>query len=145
MSKIPEQAASLGGTPTSIRTTASPVNVVLTIVMLLTLPPLVYYMWFCLAFNHGKLALPSREMLTAIPAPTMMSVAIIAGWLIFQGLLQIYVPGKWVDGTPLSDGTRLKYKMNGWVAWWITWVVLVAGVALKLFSPTILADQFGAL
>jgi hypothetical protein len=121
MSKILERTASLGGTPTSIRTTASSANVVLTIVMLLALPPLVYYMWFCLAFNDGKLALPSSEMLTAIPAPTITSVAIVAGWLIFQGLLQIYAPGKWVDGTSLSDGTRLKYKINGWMAWWITW------------------------
>jgi protein-S-isoprenylcysteine O-methyltransferase Ste14 len=69
----------------------------------------------------------------------------VAGWLIFQGLLQIFAPGKWVEGTQLSDGTRLKYKMNGWVAWWSTWAVLAAGLALEHFSPTILADQFGAL
>lgn len=145
MSNSLEKTTSLGGTPTSIRTTASPANVVLTIVLLLALPPLVYYLWFCLEYNHGKLALPSREMLMAIPAPTLTSVGIIAGWLIFQSLLQIYAPGKWAEGPPLPDGTRLKYKLNGWAAWWITWAVLAAGVALKLFSPTILADQFGPL
>jgi protein-S-isoprenylcysteine O-methyltransferase Ste14 len=135
----------LGGTPTSTRTTATLANVVITVILLFTLPPLVYYFWFCLEFNQGHFALPSVGMLTHFPLPTATSVAIVAGWLIFQGLLQIYAPGKWVEGTPLPDGTRLKYKMNGWYAWWFTWVVLAAGVALNLFPPAILAVQFGAL
>jgi ergosterol biosynthesis ERG4/ERG24 family protein len=117
----------------------------MTIIMLLTLPPLVYYIWFCLELNHGQLMLPSARMLDHFPLPTFTSVAIVAGWLIFQGLLQIYAPGKWVEGTPLPDGTRLKYKMNGWFSWWFTWAVLAAGLGLQLFSPASLADQFGAL
>jgi protein-S-isoprenylcysteine O-methyltransferase Ste14 len=145
ITSAPEQPSALGGTPTSTRTTATPRNVAITIIMLLTLPPLVYYMGFCLEFNRGQLMLPSAEMLDYFPLPTGTSVAIVAGWLIFQGLLQSYAPGKWVEGTPLLDGTRLKYKMNGWIAWWFTWVVLAAGVMLHLFSATILADQFGAL
>ena len=135
----------LPSTPTSTRVTASSANVALTLIMLLTLPLLVYYLWFCLGFNHGNLALPSAEMVRAIPAPNWTSTLIIVGWLVFQGLLQIYAPGKWVEGTPLANGARLKYRMNGWVAWWFTWVVLAAGVTLKIFSPTILADQLGPL
>ena len=135
----------VGGMPTSTRATATPGNVAMTIVMLFTLPPLVYYLWFCLAFNHGHFALPSAEMLQRFPLPTPASVAIVAAWLIFQGLLQIYAPGKWVKGPPLPDGTRLKYKMNGWFAWWVTWAVLAAGAAFGLYSPACLADQFGAL
>src|SRR3954463_14624797 len=78
-------AEALGGTPTSTRTTASTINVTMTIVMLIALPPLVYYMWFCLAFNHGQLMLPSVEMLEHFPLPTTTSVAIVVGWLVFQG------------------------------------------------------------
>jgi protein-S-isoprenylcysteine O-methyltransferase Ste14 len=141
----PERSDALGGTPTSTRTTATPGSVMLTTVMLLTLPLLVYYIWFCLEFNRGQLMLPLAEMLDRFPLPTTTSVAIVTGWLIFQGMLQVVAPGEWVEGTPLLDGTRLKYKMNGWSAWWFTWAVLAAGVALQLFSPTILADQFGAL
>jgi Delta14-sterol reductase len=141
----PERRDRLGGTPTSTRTTATLGNVMMTVIMLFTLPPLVYYIWFCLTFNRGHLVLPSAKMLGRFPLPTATSVAIVAGWLIFQGLLQIYAPGRWVEGTPLPDGTRLKYKMNGWIAWWVTWAILAAGVALSLFSPTILADQFGPL
>jgi protein-S-isoprenylcysteine O-methyltransferase Ste14 len=135
----------LGGTPTSIRGTARPFNVVMTIVLLIVLPPFVYYMWFCLTFYDGQLAWPSVEMLRHFPLPTLPSVTIVAGWLAFQGLLQVCAPGRWVAGTLLLDGTRLNYKMNGWVTWWVTWAVLAAGVVLHLFSPTILADQFGPL
>src|SRR5262245_52925220 len=138
-----EGAQQFGGTPTATRPTASTFNVAMTTVLLAALPPLVYYMWICLEYFNGKLALPTAAWVHYFPWPTWQSTAIVAGWFIFQGLLQIYAPGKWIDGTPLSDGRRLQYKMNGWFSWWFTWAVIVAGIALKLFSPTILADQFG--
>jgi|SRR5262249_49494337 len=141
----PDELAARGGPPPSARGNATAREIAITVVLLFALPILVYYLWFCLAFNQGQLTLPSAEMLDRLPLPTMTSVAIAGGWLTFQILLQIYAPGKWVEGTPLSDGTRLKYKLNGWSAWWFTWAVLVAAVALQLFSPAIVADQFGAL
>jgi Delta14-sterol reductase len=145
MEGSPEQQDTLGGKPTSRQTLATRGNVTMTIVMLFTLPLLVYYIWFCLAFHQGQLALPSREMLDRFPLPTGASVAIVSAWLMFQGLLQIYAPGRWVEGPPLLDGGRLKYRMNGRFAWWFTWLVLAGGVGLKLSSPTILADELGAL
>src|SRR5947199_266837 len=45
----------------------------------------------------------------------------------------------------LAPERRVRYHSNGWMAWWVTWAILAAGVALSRFSPTILADQFGAL
>src|SRR5262249_27740464 len=105
---------------------------------------LVYYMWMCLEYNGGNLGVPTVEWLRHFPLPTVSSVAIVAGWFLFQGLLQIYAPGKWVDGTPLADGTRLQYRMNGWFSWWFTWAVL-AGAVLLGTPATILADQFGPL
>jgi len=139
----PEKA--FDGTPTSTRTTATIANVALTIVLLLTLPPLVYYLWFCLAFNHGQLALPSAEMLWRFPAPTVTSVGVVGGWLIFQALLQVYAPGKRIEGPSLPDGSRLKYKMNGWFSWWFTWTILATGAAFHVYSPASLVDQFGPL
>ena len=90
----PERQGKLSATPTSRRTTATLGNVLMTVILLLTLPPLVYYFWFCLEFNQGHLALPSIGMLSRFPLPTATSAAIVAGWLIFQGLLQIYAPGE---------------------------------------------------
>lgn len=124
---------------------ATAFNVVMTIVLLIALPPLVYYMWICLEYHGGALVFPSAEMLGHFPLPTWTSVGIVAGWFVFQALLQMYAPGKWVEGTPLGDGARLSYKMNGWFSWWATWTVIAVGVALQWIPPAILADQFGPL
>jgi protein-S-isoprenylcysteine O-methyltransferase Ste14 len=134
-----------GGTPTATRPTASTFNVVGTVALLVALPPIVYYFWFCLEYANGMLVLPSADWLRHFPLPTVRSTTIVAGWLVFQALLQVYAPGKWIEGTPLHDGTRLKYKMNGWFTWWFTWAVLVAAVALHLVRPSVLADEFGPL
>jgi protein-S-isoprenylcysteine O-methyltransferase Ste14 len=116
-----------------------------TVIMICSLPLIVYYIYFCLTFNHGRLVAPSVTLLKAIPQPTATSTTIVLGWLTFQALLQIYAPGKWVKGPLLLNGFRLDYKINGWSAWWITWFALTACVASGLFSPTVLADHFGEL
>jgi protein-S-isoprenylcysteine O-methyltransferase Ste14 len=115
------------------------------LVMLLALPLLVYYLWMSLEFNHGWPLTPSATLLGYVPRPTWSAMAIVVAWFVFQALLQIFCPGKWVEGTPLSDGRRLRYKMNGWFSWWATWAAAVAGVATGLWSPTLLADRFGSL
>jgi protein-S-isoprenylcysteine O-methyltransferase Ste14 len=135
----------LDAVSTSARPAAKRFDVVMTIVLLVALPSLVYYLWICLAFNHGKPMIPSAGMFNYFPLPTGTSIGIVSGWLLFQAMLQQYAPGNWAEGTVLADGTRLAYRMNGWFAWWFTLLVLAGGVALNLFSPTILADQFGPL
>ncbi|MGZ3319335.1 MAG: hypothetical protein ACXU95_18860, partial [Isosphaeraceae bacterium] len=118
--------------------------------LLLLLPPLVYYMWICLRDNGGALIVPTSRaewlaLVQKVPLPTVTAVAIYLGWFLYHVLMQQYAPGKWVEGTALTDGSRLKYKMNGWFTWWFTWVLIVAGVALGWIPPTILVDQFGPL
>ena len=93
--------------------------------LMLLLPPLVYYMWICMADHQGALYLPTSSaellgLLHRVPAPNTASVAFVLIWFVGQILLQLYAPGQWVEGTPLDDGTRLPYKMNGWAALWIT-------------------------
>jgi protein-S-isoprenylcysteine O-methyltransferase Ste14 len=138
-------AAALGGRAALLRPSATTGNVAMTIVMLPALPAVVYYFWYCLTFADGHPVLPSLDMVRRIPLPTWTSVAIVSGWLLFQALLQVCVAGKMVKGAPLSDGSRLTYKMNGWLAWWLTWVALAAGAVLQLYSPAKLADEFGNL
>jgi Delta14-sterol reductase len=113
--------------------------------MLVLLPLLVCYLWECLEFHGGALVVPTWQMVRRIPTPTTASVLIFGGWFLYHVLMQVYAPGRWHKGTPLKDGTRLSYKMNGWFTWWFTWVGLGAGVWLGLVPPTILADQFGPL
>lgn len=140
-----DSAAGFDGTPTATRPTATTFNVIMTVVLLVALPLLVYYLWICLEYHHGVLVWPSPEMLKQFPLPNWTSVGLVAAWLVFQSFLQVYAPGKRVEGTPLRDGTRLSYTMNGWLVWWLTWAVIAAGVALHFIPPTILADQFGPL
>ena len=142
---IPAPPKAAAGAPTAPRGTAAAANVAGTIVVLPALPLFVYYLWYCLAFNHGHPALPSLDMLRQLPLPTAKSAAIVAGWLILQALLAHYVPGRVVEGTALPDGTRLSYKLNGWRAWWLTGALLASCAALRLYSPAALADEFGPL
>jgi Delta14-sterol reductase len=120
------------------------------VLLLAGLPPLVYYVWICLAYNSGALIVPrsADEWLSLprwVPAPTPTAVLIWVGWLAFQALLQLCAPGKVAVGTPLPDGTHLRYRMNGWFTWWFTWACLVGGVWAGWVQPTILADQLGPL
>jgi Delta14-sterol reductase len=135
----------LGGAATSTRPTATPFNIAMTALLLVALPPLVYYIWICLEFYDGQLVLPRTDFIRLFPMPTLTSASIVVGWLVFHGLLQIVAPGKWIEGALLPDGSRLPYKMNGWFSWWFTWGCLATGVALGWIPATILADSFGPL
>ena len=134
-----------GDKRTLVRAFSTSAYDVVVVVLLIALPGIVYYLWFCLTFNDGELALPSVRMWETFPLPTAMSVGIFAGWLSCQALLQVYAPGKWVDGPPLPDGSRLRYKMNGWFCWWFTWAVLAAGVLTGVASPAGVAEHVGPL
>ena len=118
--------------------------------MPLFLPPLVFYLWICLEHNDGALFFPVSAadwawLLARVPAPTWPAVAMVLGWFVFQAALQILAPGPWREGVPLRDGSRLRYRMNGWWSWWVTWAVLIGGVLGGWIRPTILADHFGPL
>jgi len=106
---------------------------------------LVYYLWVCVEFHQGRLVLPSADDLARIPPPTLESVSIFAFWLVFQALLQIVAPGKWQEGQPLADGTRLRYRMNGWTSFCVTIGLFYLAVAMEWIPRTLLYDQFGPL
>src|SRR5690349_8380529 len=93
--------------------------------LMILLPPLVYWMWICMAYHQGNMYFPRSyaDLVTTVkrvPGPSTAAVAFLFSWFGLQALLQIFAPGEWVPGTPLRDGTRLKYKMNGWPAFWVT-------------------------
>jgi hypothetical protein len=60
----------LGGTPTSARQAATPFNVVMTVALLIALPPFVYYLWVCLAFNFIYLDHDTGQLSTILGYPT---------------------------------------------------------------------------
>src|SRR5262249_40915817 len=105
---------------------------------------LVYYLWLCVQEHDGAFFLPTLENFH-IPAPTLDAVVIFAVWLVLQAVLQIAVPGKMQEGTPLPNGTRLRYKLNGWVSFCITLLLFFLAIRLGWIKPTIVYDNFGPL
>jgi delta14-sterol reductase len=115
------------------------------LLLMVALPPLTYYMWLCVNNFGGALVAPTVNLLSRIPSPTVTSVVLYGCWFLLQVILQIAAPGKVHEGVPLSDGTRLKYKMNGWFSLWFTLGLVLLVVRLEWIPSTILYDQFGPL
>jgi protein-S-isoprenylcysteine O-methyltransferase Ste14 len=61
-----------------------------------------------------------------------------------QLALHLALPARLRDGTALSDGPPLTYRLNGWPSFWATWLLLVAAWLAGL-PPGIAYDQFGPL
>ncbi|MCH8890217.1 MAG: DUF1295 domain-containing protein [Myxococcales bacterium] len=116
--------------------------------LLVALPIGTAVLYFCARFNDGRL-LPGPEAdLGAFAeslAPSWEAAAVTLAWLAFQALLQAFAPGPTVEGTPLEDGTRLRYRMNGRSSLLITAVAFGAGVGSGLFPLRWIYDHFGEL
>eukprot|EP01130_Rhizamoeba_saxonica_P014208 TRINITY_DN6182_c0_g1_i1.p1 TRINITY_DN6182_c0_g1~~TRINITY_DN6182_c0_g1_i1.p1 ORF type:complete len:440 (-),score=62.48 TRINITY_DN6182_c0_g1_i1:35-1354(-) len=55
------------------------------------------------------------------------ATAMYLGWILFQVFLERTLAGEILEGTVLSDGTRLKYCMSGHLQFWISVGLLVIG------------------
>ena len=118
--------------------------------MLIGLPSLTYYLWICLRFNGGSLAVPSSaraalELLGRVPAPSVTAVGLYASWVLLQAVFYLVIPGPVREGSPLADGSRLRYTLNGWKSFWITWAVLLLAVWAGALAPGLAYDHFGSL
>jgi Ergosterol biosynthesis ERG4/ERG24 family len=122
-----------------------PIDVAGGALMLAALPLFTYYVWLCVSDFGGSLVWPRADMLSRIPAPTLSAVVLYGAWLFLQAILQIAAPGKIHEGVPLSDGTRLKYRMNGWFSFWFTIAAVFLAVKIGWLHATIAYDQFGPL
>jgi delta14-sterol reductase len=114
------------------------------LVVLLLLPALTYYLWIRVR-TGGALAPLSPALLGRIPAPTLPAVGLYLAWLGWQLALYRALPGRRVAGAPLADGTRLAYPMNGASALGVTLVVVLLAVAAGWLPPAVGYDQFGPL
>jgi delta14-sterol reductase/lamin-B receptor len=120
------------------------------LLMMVALPPFTYYLYICLADFGGALVVPAsveeaRRLLARIPPPTPAAVALYGGWLLLQAALQQWAPGRLAPGLPLEDGSRLTYRLNGWLTFWITLALAVGAAAAGLVPPAVAYDHFGTL
>lgn len=86
-----------------------------------------------------------RALAALVPTPTLAATGIFFAWLVFQALLQTVLPGKRVEGQALADGSRLRYRMNGLLAFGVTYLVLAGGVLAGWWPATLAYDHFGPL
>ncbi len=122
--KKPQERYDFGGVPGNL-------------VLLVLLPAIVYYLYFCLRFNDGRLfpAGVSRQELLAFwkdIVPTGRAFMTYGIWIGFQALLQVLLPGRKVHGRLLEAGMRLSYRLNGLASLLITigayWTLVLTGV-----------------
>jgi protein-S-isoprenylcysteine O-methyltransferase Ste14 len=150
--------ASAGGTPEADAASHEAVEHMRTLTgfrraylpIMLVLPFLTYYMFICITYYGGRLFAPTSwaelgAFLAHLPLPTWQALLIFAGWMGLQAGLQAWAPGPIVYGTPLPDGQRLPYKMNGQFSFWTTMGLAVLLVVTGVLPATLLADQFGPL
>jgi len=115
---------------------------------LVVMPTIVYWLYFGIAWNGGSL-LPGGDsdwagFLGAI-VPTAWATAAALGWFGFQALLERFLPARIVDGTPLPDGSRLSYRINGLLAMGVSLAAVGFGYASGLLDLARLEREFGAL
>ena len=115
------------------------------LLLLASLPPFTYYIWICVDQFGGALAVPAAVLLSHIPGPAVTAVVLYGCWFLLQVILQVAAPGKIQEGLSLPDGIHLKYKLNGWVSFWITLGVALAAAGLGWIPATIFYDEFGPL
>jgi len=82
----------------------------------------------------------------ALPVTTWKHWAIYLGWILFQALLMLLLPGKHAKGMPTPTGNILPYKINALLACIISMTTFcVASLYFKLFPMTIIYDEYGGL
>ena len=113
--------------------------------MLVGLPGLTWY--FAISFVHydATLVWPNAAFWSHVEPPSPASIAFYLLWIVFQALLAALLPGRAVEGTPLPDGRRLDYKLNGLFALGLTVAAAAAAVAAGVVPAGALYDEFGAL
>lgn len=101
--------------------------------------PVMLYVWYAL-LRSGPVTLERF-------VPTAADFAVVAGWLVFQAVLQHFAPGPIVLGRPLIEdefaspgggraGERLAYRCNGWVSLAVTIAAAVVLAATGQLDPS---------
>ena len=118
------------------------------LVLIAGLPIFTAYLFFAVRHNGGELWPQPSSKWSEVGAdlvPTGRSVALYAGWLLAQVVLQHFGPGRQVFGEPLPDGRRLPYRMNGLFALVVTFVGVAALHVGGIVSIGIWYEEFGPL
>lgn len=134
-----------------------------TLLIIATTPLLVFYFYFACTFFQGSLLGPitfliyeKGSLFDLLPSLNIQAVKIYGIWFTLQVILAVFLPdilhkllpgysGGIQYGSVTPAGNKLKYNINGLQAWFISHALFFLGAwPLGLFSPTIIADHWGA-
>lgn len=87
--------------------------------------------------KNPKIKLPSAKEFFDLEAAAM-----IYGWIAFQAFLSLLPLGKVVEGLPLQDRTKLKYRLNGFSALLISLATFAACLYFKLPIAKLIHGKF---
>lgn len=115
-------------------------------VLLVAMPVLSLYLWVCIHKHGGALVLPTLSVLREIPLPSLRGAAYFLGFVGFQALIQVVLPGRTVLGLAQRDGLKVEYKLNGLFSFVVTLGALAAVYAAGwVKGATVLAELGGVL
>lgn len=111
-------------------------------VLIVFLPLVSIYLWICIHLHDGALVIPK---LSEVPIPTLKSALIVGGWVLFQAMLEVLLPGRIVKGVAQRDGLKLDYKLNGLRSLVVTLVVFGLLAWMGLLRGSAVLAELGAL
>ena len=128
-------------------------------VMMIGFPALMYYMWLGATYFDGKFPTRAREetmvqflqhmghLIYEGAFPSLKAWTIYWGFLIFEVVCYLYLPGVYTKGKPLphEGGTQLTYYCSGVWSFYTTIVVSGSLHYTGLFKLYTLIDEFGPL
>jgi protein-S-isoprenylcysteine O-methyltransferase Ste14 len=112
------------------------------VALMVVMPLVSAYLWACIHRHGGALVVPA---LADVPRPTARAAAYFGGWLAFQVLLQIALPGKTVTGLAQRDGLRIDYKLNGLLSLVVSALALAGAYSAGWIRGADVLDELGGL
>jgi protein-S-isoprenylcysteine O-methyltransferase Ste14 len=109
---------------------------------------IVYYLYFGIAFNGASLLPGSASDWSGFFAaivPSGAAALVVIGWFTFHVALERLLPARIVQGTPLPDGSRLSYRINGSLAMAVSLGAVLLGYRAGRLPLAWLHAHFGAV
>ncbi|KAM0017609.1 putative 7-dehydrocholesterol reductase [Helianthus debilis subsp. tardiflorus] len=123
------------------------------ITLLSTCPPFVILLWYTMVHQDGSILNTFNYLkengiegfVNIWPRPTAIAWKIIACYALFEAALQLWLPGKRVEGPISPTGNKPVYKANGVLAYVVTLVTYVGLWWFGIFNPTVVYDHLGEI
>lgn len=98
-----------------------------------------------LSASEALLSEPLTFFTSRLPTVTATSMAAYLGWVVFQAVLYVFVPGPLHQAPRTPGGRRLFYRLNGFRAWVLTLALAAYASYAGFLDPTLIAKYWTTL